>query len=318
MGFSERQGTAQTVQSLCYYGALQGGCVLETRVDRVRRTASVGEDWLAWLPEAKDHLFAFTHHELEVSYSVLSVTLDDAITLHKRGMHLQAREQTVIFAGFFDRLTNCLRGMLRALYDHSNRFGTLPNLAPLRPCLFRSHRSQQIARANSLLSFLILRGRNRFFRKMGALEQILADLNKDVRRVATETAAGGSLPMVGHWEPLEILHHDLNTCLCETTLLLKSFFCVLPGNELVEIRARLLMLIPAMTDRPRGQESLVKILPATRRATAQSKLAPAPDFLDHPSVPHRLSHHGDNSGSRDRITSSQMRPDGTGGPNETN
>ena len=101
--------------------------MLETRIDRVRRTATVQEDWLAWLPEAKDTLFAFTHHELEVSYSILSVTLDDALTLCKQGMLLPARGQTAIFADLFERLAGCLRGVLRALYEHGHAFGTLAN-----------------------------------------------------------------------------------------------------------------------------------------------------------------------------------------------
>ena len=42
------------------------------------RTASVHEDWIAWLPEEKDRLFDAILSELEISYGILSVSLDDA------------------------------------------------------------------------------------------------------------------------------------------------------------------------------------------------------------------------------------------------
>jgi hypothetical protein len=295
--------------------------VLETGSDRVRRTATVQEDWLAWLPEAKDTLFAFTHHELEVSYSLLSVTLDDALTSCKQGTFLPARGQAAIFADLFERLADCLRGVLRALYEHGHTFGTLPNVVPLHSVFFRSERSQHIARTNSLLSFLVLRARTRFFRKLGALEQVLADLNQDAHHVAARMAAANSLSslsMIKHWRRLEVLHYDLNTCLCETTVMLKSFFCVLPGEELKEFRARLFFLAPAIASRSKRQEPLPKTVPASRQPAAQRLSAGLADFSVDPPLPQQPLHNADNSGSGDRIPSSRMRPDGTGGPNETN
>jgi hypothetical protein len=169
-----------------------------------------------------------------------------------------------------------------------------------------------------LLSFLILRGRTRFFRKLGALEQMVADLNKDAHRVVGEMAEGNSLRMLKQWRRLEILHYDLNTCLCETTVVLKSFFCVLPGDELKEFRTRLLFLVPAMAARFKRQDSLAKITSTSREPAAQRALADTADFPADSSVPQHPPQNRDNSGSRDRITFSRMRPDGTGGSNETN
>jgi len=293
--------------------------VLEARVDRVRRTATVQEDWSAWLPEAKDRLFAYSHQELEVSYLILSVTLDDAITLCKQGMWLPAREQSDIFADLFDRMAGSLRGVLRALYEHGRDFGTLPNVAPLRAGFFRSERAQQIARTNNLLSFLVLRARKRFFRKLGALEQMVADLNKETHNVAGKMASETPVGMSKRWKRLEILHYDLNTCLCETTVMLKSFFCVLPADELKQFRARLLFLVPAIALRSRGQDPrAAKQLPAVRQPGVPRAFAAVPGISEEPRLPHHPYKNRDNSGSRERIPSPRMRPDGTGGPNETN
>jgi hypothetical protein len=291
--------------------------VLEARVDRVRRTATVQEDWQAWLPEAKDHLFAFTNKELEASYVVLSVTLDDAFTFCQRGMFLPARDQAAVFGDLFERVSGCLRGVLRALCEHGRDFGTLPNVAPLRPGFFRSERAQQIARTNNLFSFLVLRSRKRFFRKLGAVEQIVADLHLEARGLTGKIAQADGLHISKQWKRLEILHYDLNTCLCETTIMLKSFFCVLPIDELTEFRKRLLP-VPAAA---RGMALPEPLFTNTKRAASGRQMpvyrAGGIQFPEVPRLQPQSYHPRDNSGSGDSISTSRMHPDGTSGPNET-
>ena len=46
------------------------------------------------------------------------------------------------------------------------------------------------------------------------------------------------------WQQLEVLGYDLNTCMGETTVILKSFFCALPPEELEAFRAKLVNLVP--------------------------------------------------------------------------
>jgi len=48
------------------------------------------------------------------------------------------------------------------------------------------------------------------------------------------------------WKELEILGYDLNTCMGETTVVLKSFFCALPAEELETFRQKLVMQVPAI------------------------------------------------------------------------
>jgi hypothetical protein len=291
--------------------------VLEARGDRVRRTATVHEDWVAWLPDAKDHAFAFTTQELEASYISLSVTLNDALTLCKREMLLQAREQGATFADLFDRLAGGSRAVLRAMHEHGQQFGTLPNFALLRSDYFRSERARQIARTNSLFSFLILRSRKRFFRKLAAAEQIMADLNREVRNLTRRMSGENGLIVDKGWGRLEVLHYDMNTCLRETTVMLKSFFCVLPPNELEEFRKRLFPVLAAAVASRLAEPRLTTLVrpgqqPAARRAAAGG------DFPG--TLPLQPQSHltRDNSGSEDGIPSKRMRPDGTSGSNETN
>lgn len=237
----------------------------------LRRTASVQEDWLAWLPEEKDRLFDSTLNELNRSYGILSVTLNDAFTLCRQGKLAPAREQARMLAELFDRLAGRLRGILRSLYEHSREFGTFPNTAPLRPWFFRSARGQQVARANNLLAVVRFRARTRFFRKLAALEEIVAGLQREARETARDISEGVAVSWRKQWTRLEVLDYDLNTTLRETTIVLKSFFCVLPSEELAAFRQRVVSLSPKPSAGPnrRSAQVIAKIEPACRKTAAQ-------------------------------------------------
>ena len=236
-----------------------------------RRATSVQEDWVAWLPEEKDRLFDATRNELEISYAILSVTLDDAFNLCRQGKLAPAREQARMFAELFDRLSGRLRGILRSLHEHSRQFGTFPNIAPLRPRFFRSERAQQVARANNLLSLVRFRTRTRFFRKLGALEEIVAGLQREARETAREIAAGMAISWRRQWTRLEVLDYDLNTSLRETTIVLKSFFCALPLEELSAFWQRIASLTPepSVHKNRRAAPLLAKMEPVYRKTAAQ-------------------------------------------------
>jgi hypothetical protein len=238
----------------------------------LRRTASVQEDWLAWLPEEKVRLFDATLNELDRSYGILSITLDDAFNLCRLGKLAPAREQARMFAELFDRLGGRLRGILRSLYEHSREFGTFPNTAPLCPGFFRSERGQQVARANNLLAVVRFRARTRFFRKLGALEEIVAGLQREARETARDIVEGVAVSWRKQWTRLEVLDYDLNTSLRETTIVLKSFFCVLPNEELPAFRQRVVSLSPKSSTSlsRRSTQVIPKIEPACRKTAAHA------------------------------------------------
>jgi hypothetical protein len=48
------------------------------------------------------------------------------------------------------------------------------------------------------------------------------------------------------WRELEVLAYDLNTCMGESTVILKSFFCALPHDELETFRNKLVAMVPAL------------------------------------------------------------------------
>jgi hypothetical protein len=80
----------------------------------------------------------------------------------------------------------------------------------------------------------------RFSRKIRALLQIVTELQHETRNIA-RTEAG---QIAISWNRLEEFHYDLNTCLRETLVVLKSFLCVLPAQELAPFQGRLLSRMP--------------------------------------------------------------------------
>jgi hypothetical protein len=281
--------------------------------------ATVQQDWISWLPEDKDRLFDATLDELEVSYVILSVALNDAFTLCQQGKLGQAREEAAIFGGLFDRVALRLRGVLRTLNEHGRHFGTEPNVVPLCADFFRSERAQQLARANNLGFLLVLRVRARFFRKLVAIEQTVAALRSEAQQIAGGITNGTIMSLPTQWTRLEVLHYDLNTCLRETTIVLKSFLCALPSDELTPFRKRLSSRLPAALSAcsRRATSLLPTLLSAARPLRTRTTVAAAQANLRCRRL-HPRNANKDNSRSRLRIPPPRMRPDGTGGPHETN
>ena len=205
----------------------------------LQRARTVREDWLAWLPVEQDRLFEATIAQLEASYSMLSVTLNEAFSLREKGTLVHAREQAGVCADLVDRLAGYLLGTLHALEDHGRHFGTLPNVAALKPDFFRGQTAQHIARRSSLLHRVLFSSRSRFFFKLRALLEMVEHLRQQFRNAAEELAEGASIHPGADWLQLDLLHYDLNTCLRETIVVLKSFLCALPGEEVQPFRQKL-------------------------------------------------------------------------------
>ncbi len=201
------------------------------------RARTVHEDWQAWLPAEKNQLFGATVVELETCYTMLSITLDEALSLRSQGHLLHAREQAGVCAELFRRLAMRLLTALRALEAHGRHFGTLPSVAPLDPEFFRGETAQIIAWKNQLMSRVLFSLRSRFFHKLRNLAEAVEELEEEFREASDEIAAGSSVHPVADWQALDTRHYDLNTCLRETTVLLKCFLCALP-NEQVQLFAQ--------------------------------------------------------------------------------
>jgi hypothetical protein len=214
---------------------------------RVRpRSRSVREDWLAWLPSDMDRLFDATRGELESSNVILSIALDEALGLCEQGEFERAQECLVVFADLFDRLANRLSLVIRTIKEHGSHFGTLPNVTPLASSNFRGATAQRISTKSALLAKVVFSGRTRFFHKLNSIEEIIEELQKESRSIVNKVGKGSHLVLDRSWRELEVRGYDLNTCMGETTVVLKSFFCALPPEELEPFRRKLVTLVPAL------------------------------------------------------------------------
>jgi hypothetical protein len=223
----------------------QWGALGMTRAKRAgQRSRTVREDWSAWIPNEMDQLFDATRHELESSNFILSISLDEALSLCKGGQFDSAKERVTIIAGLFDRLAVRVGHVICTIRDHGVHFGTLPNVMPLSPTNFRGAAAQRVAIMNNLLARVLFRERTRFFHKLHSLGEINEDLQTEARAILAGIADGASEFTDQAFQVLEVLGYDLNTCMGETTIILKSFFCALPPEELETFRQKLVNLAP--------------------------------------------------------------------------
>ncbi len=196
------------------------------------RSQSVREDWVACLPKEKDRLFEATLGDLETSYTMLSVALNEAFLLRAGGSIGQAREEAGITADLFDRSAGRLLHVLRTMHEYGRHFGQLPNVAPLVPENFRGPTSQRLARSSSILCRVLFSSRSRFFHKLYTLSEAVEETALQFREIAGEVVEGISIEPQVDWASLDTLHYDFNTCLRESIVVLKSFLLVLPDGEL--------------------------------------------------------------------------------------
>jgi hypothetical protein len=195
-----------------------------------------------------DQLFDATRAELESYNCILSIALDEALSLCKNGQFDGARDRAIVIAGLFDRLAVRVCHVIGTIKDHGSHFGIVPNVSPLSSSNFRGGDAQRIAVMNTLLAKVLFRERTRFFHKLSALDEIIEALRKEVRKTLTEISTDRLELPERAWKLLEILCYDINTCMGETTILLKSFFCALPPEELGTFRQKLVNLVPSLRD----------------------------------------------------------------------
>jgi hypothetical protein len=200
---------------------------------------SVCEDWVAWLPAEKNVVFEAVRDQLEISYTMLSVALNEALALLNKGALVQAGQEAGVTADLFDRLAAQLLIVLRALHEQGQNTTALPNITPLIPENFRGAIAHRVSRANKILNRVLFSARSKFSHKLHALSQVIEELASRFRESAEEVAEGASIAPLSGWETLDTLHYDLNTCLRESIVVLKSFLLILPSDNLLEFHQKL-------------------------------------------------------------------------------
>lgn len=194
--------------------------------------SSVQQDWRAWLPDSKARVYAAFTQQLESVYLMFSVSLDEALALRRCGRLGKSCQAIYVIPALCKRLADPLASLLRALGQHAKHYGTIPNANPLSPSNFQGARGQHTARMSELLNRVLLTQRSQFLHKIAALEEMVEYLEEDFRAAAEEVGLGLSISPQTEWHAVDVAHYDLNTCLRETLILLKSFLVAVPENQL--------------------------------------------------------------------------------------
>ncbi len=210
------------------YSPPWGGSVLA----RKQTLPSVQDDWCAWLPQEKAQVFTAYVQDLDTIYMMFSVALNEAIELRETRMLAKSYRAVCMTPALCTRLADCLGALLRALGEHAKHYGTIPNAASLDPANFQGPKEQRTARMSDLLSRVLLTRRSQFLHKIGTLGEMAGDIGKDFRLAAEDLSSGASTRPEADWQVVDAAHYDLNTCLRETIVLLKSFLLVLPVDQL--------------------------------------------------------------------------------------
>ena len=168
---------------------------------------------------------------------MLSVSLDEVLSLRQNQLFGKAGQAVAVTADLCSRFANPLSALLWSLGEHAKHYGTVPNAVPLNPANFQGSRTQRVARFHSLLCRVLLSQRAQFLHKTSTLGDMVADLCQDFCSSAAEIAERGYLASDSLWDALDTAHYDLNTCLREAIILLKSFLMALPSAELPAFQA---------------------------------------------------------------------------------
>ncbi len=211
------------------------GYTLQTKVKslkvRSRGLPSVRENWYAHLPVPKAQVFSNFNELLETAYIMFSVALNEAFELKRTGDFAKSMQAVGMTGDLCVRLSLPLGAVLHGLGQHAKHYGFAPRLTPLCFENFHGVKEQRIARMSDLLSRVLLTHRSQFLHKISTLEEMVSGLNRDYRLTSEELASGPFRQADADWKTLDNAHYDLNTCLREAIVLLKSFLVTLPEDQ---------------------------------------------------------------------------------------
>jgi hypothetical protein len=211
---------------------------LRTASKEHRRT-SVRDDWRARLPERKAKFFGSHIRQLEAAYGIFSVSLNEALELRQVGQIAGACQAIALIPSLLFNVTDQLHTTLQALLGHAKKYRTVPNVAPLDEENFMARRSQRVAQRNSLLAVVVFTKRAAFFYKVSSLEEVIGKLAVDIGIATNAIVSHSSMTPDGEWSVIDSAHFDLNTCLRETIVVLKSFLVAMPDEQLEALEAEM-------------------------------------------------------------------------------
>jgi hypothetical protein len=193
---------------------------------------SVREEWLAGLPEDKQRTYQAIITQIEASYAMFSIAVNESFTLRRSGVLVRAREQVGTTASVMHRFTDQLSDLIATMAEQARQMTQWPRVTPLNPTFFRWPTVRRMASWEGVLDLIVPTKSLRFRRKLNVLLRSVRHLGGEFHQAAREISEGSSVHPESHWEALDALHYDLNTCLRETMVVLRSFLMGLSPEEM--------------------------------------------------------------------------------------
>jgi hypothetical protein len=194
---------------------------------------SVEVDWSGALPEPHLAVFNLNSKELDTSFGMFAVSLNEAVTFYRDGSLALSFEQAALSSGLCLRFYRNLDNVLRSLSKHSDAHGTNPSVASLKPADYQSQHGLRAALASSLWSVAVFSQHKKFVNKVEALRAMVKHIGNDVCTSADLLGSRGATIVQGpQWLTITEGCWDLNACLRETLVSLKCFLRVLPDDQL--------------------------------------------------------------------------------------
>lgn len=163
---------------------------------------------------------------------MLSVSLNDALSLREQGALSHAHENLKVSAGLVGRFAEPLLTACQVLESRGRNLAISPSVAPLSLSNFRTQAARHTAGWDSILHKVLFGSRSRYAHKLQSLRYTISTLAEEYSVTAEELGSGLQTRPDECWLALDSLHYDLNTCLRETLVLLKSFLRAVPDSAL--------------------------------------------------------------------------------------
>ena len=194
------------------------------------RPRGVRDDWIRALPRDKGRIFDAVVRRWECSYAMISVALDDAMSLRARGEVVCAHQQVRVSVDLLRELSSAVVECCNVLIRRGRHLDNMPSVEPMRSDFFRSDAGKTAASRNIILHHLLFGERARFIHKLRILSETLARIDGQFGSIA-EQLSRGAATRPDSWKTLDCLHYDFKTCLSESEVVLKSFLRVLPAEQ---------------------------------------------------------------------------------------
>jgi len=175
----------------------------------------------------------------ESSYAMVSISLSESLSLRSRGELIGLRQQVTVCDELMARSAVVLIEGCQAISNRGRRISHLPQVLPLNTEFFKGQTAQSAASWNEFLHRVLFADRSRFLQKLKILSETLENIAGIFHMEAAELVSGRAIHPNESWKVLESHHYDLNTCLREAEVLLKSFLRALPADQVSDFAAEM-------------------------------------------------------------------------------